>query len=70
MIKHEKKLKASEAAKYLGIDSSLLAALCRNNKGPRHTYGYNGSRFIKSDLDEWARSVPQGTTLKSWLNEV
>ena len=66
MKKLEKKLRTSEASRYLGIENQVLIELSKQNKGPRFTSGYNGNRYTKSDLDEWINSLPGKSILKAW----
>lgn len=66
-LSNERKLRLSEAAAYLGIESQELAELVRNCKGPKHYNGYNGNRFLKSDLDEWINSLPDDHLLRKWI---
>ncbi|SUS03288.1 hypothetical protein DF3PB_10041 [uncultured Defluviicoccus sp.] len=47
----------SEAAAYLRLSVSSLAHMACNGMGPRYFKTGNRARYLKADLDAWARSV-------------
>lgn len=47
----------AEAAAYLRLSVSSLAHMATNGMGPRYFKAGNRARYLKADLDAWARSV-------------
>lgn len=47
----------TEAAAYLRLSVSSLAHMATNGMGPRYFKAGNRARYLKADLDAWARSV-------------
>lgn len=70
-IKIEWLLRA-EAAAYLRLSVSSLAHMATNGMGPRYFKAGNRARYLKADLDAWARSVecePMPAALQQFVAE-